>query len=76
MSEKVDPGLTQSLAHLVLATQRRRLAAYLRRLALSDAADASPKVANGIAETRAKIARVKAILHANGGEVTDHPNDT
>jgi hypothetical protein len=75
MSEQIPEGLTQALALLVLANQRRRLAIYLRRMAVIDAAHAPPKVVASIMETRAKIARVKAILRAYDREVEDHPDD-
>jgi hypothetical protein len=75
MSEHILEEINQALALLVLANQRRRLATYLRRVAVIDAAYAPPKLVASIAETRAKIARLKAIVRAYGGEVEDHPDD-
>ena len=60
----------------LLATYRGTLASYIHRLALLSTAHAPPEITHGIAEARAKIARIKAILRAQGGEAPDHPDDT
>jgi hypothetical protein len=59
-----------------LTTHRRTLASYLQRLALLTTAHAPPEITHGIAEARANIARVKAILRTSGVEVMDRPDDT
>jgi hypothetical protein len=62
--------------HTSLTLHRGTLASYLHRRAILGAAHATPEVTHGIAEARANIARVKAILRASGVEVADHPDDT
>src|SRR5688500_12308083 len=67
----------------IIAKQLTLLAAHRRTLAhlLQQAAQyggevfAPPQTANGIAEARANIARIKAALRAGGVEVEDESND-
>src|SRR5262245_20609937 len=60
----------------LLQAHRRTLAAYLKQQALAGGAQSAPiTVINGIAATRAEIARVKTILREWGADVGDHPDD-
>ena len=60
----------------LLAAHRRTLAALLQQLALlGGVAYVSPGTLNGIKESRAGIARIKAILRESGVQVADEPND-
>jgi hypothetical protein len=59
----------------LLATHRRTLASYLQRLGILTTAHAPPEITHGIAEARANIARVKAILRTSGVNDKDHPDD-
>ena len=58
-----------------IAAHRRTLAILLRQLANLGADYAPPGVHNGIAEARAAIARLKAVLRAQGVAVDDHAGD-
>jgi NACHT domain len=62
---------------LILFVQyRRTLAHLLQQAALYGGAPfAPPQTANGIAEARAQIARIKAVLREGGVKVEDEPND-
>jgi hypothetical protein len=60
----------------LLMVHRRTLAAYLKQQALAGGVQATPVgVTNGIAETRASIARIKGILRGWGVTVEDQPDD-
>src|SRR5947208_11653512 len=71
----LDPEfITQQLA--LLATHRRTLAHLLRQAAqYGGEVFAPPQTANGIAEARVEIRRIKAVLHGNDTQVNDEPND-
>ena len=58
-----------------LQTYRRTLAHYLRQQAQLGSAYAPPAVANGIAEARREIGRLKAVLSSWGIAVEDMPDD-
>src|SRR5947208_16865853 len=71
----LDPEfITQQLA--LLATHRRTLA-HLREQAAQYGGEvfAPPQTANGIAEARTEIRRIKAVLRKNSVQVEDDPND-
>ena len=60
----------------LLATYRRNLAHELSRAAQYGGEPRAPlEVANGIAQARAEIARIKAVLRGWGGVVEDLPDD-
>jgi eukaryotic-like serine/threonine-protein kinase len=60
----------------LLATHRRTLAHLVAQAAqYGGEVFAPPSTANGIAEARANIGRIKAILRKNGVQVEDAPND-
>jgi hypothetical protein len=59
----------------LLAIHRRTLAHYLARQGILTTAHTPPEITHGIAEARANIARVKAILHASGVQVAEYPDD-
>src|SRR6266508_5889820 len=71
----LDPDtITQQLA--LLAAHRRTLAHLLQQAAqFGGEVFAPPQTANGIAEARANIARIKAGLREGGVQVDDDPND-
>src|SRR6266511_4381853 len=71
----LDPDtITQQLA--LLAAHRRTLAHLLQQAAqFGGEVFAPPQTANGIAEARANIARIKAGLREGGVQVEDEPND-
>jgi eukaryotic-like serine/threonine-protein kinase len=71
-----DHDLQIAHSKQLLATYRRNLALYLRQRAHLGAAHIPPGVYNGIIETQAEIARLKASLHVLGVTVADQPNDT
>jgi hypothetical protein len=58
-----------------LAIHRRTLAHLLAQQAQFSAGHVPAHVANGIAEARANIRRVKQTLHSWGVPVDDHPDD-
>lgn len=60
----------------LLDTHRRTLVHYLRQRAQFGTAHEPPSVAHGIAEARAEIRRVKAILAGWGVAVADGPDET
>src|SRR5262245_9648199 len=72
-----------SLDQETISAQQELLAAHRRTLAhlLQQAAQfggevfAPPQTANGIAETRTEIQRIKAALREGGVQVEDDPND-
>jgi hypothetical protein len=60
----------------LLAAHRRTLAHLVQQAAqYGGEVFAPPQTANGIAETRVEIARIKATLRDGGVEVEDEPND-
>jgi hypothetical protein len=59
----------------LLAAHRRTLAGYLYRRVLFGESHTPPAITNGIADARAQIARVKAMLRASDIPITDHPDD-
>jgi NB-ARC domain len=59
----------------LLATYRRTLAHLLRQAAQFSTGYVPAHVANGIAEARAEIARIKIWLRSSGAEIEDEPND-
>jgi hypothetical protein len=59
----------------LLAVHRSTLAHYLEQEAALSAANTRPEISLGIRETRAEIARIKAILRGWGVVVEDHPDD-
>src|SRR5690242_17253142 len=60
----------------LLAQYRRTLAHLLKQAAqFGGEVFAPPQIANGIAEARAEIQRIKEVLLANGVQVEDEPND-
>ena len=67
--EQIDQQLT------ILAAHRQTLGVLLAQQATLGAAYAPPGVANGLAEARAAIARIKATLRAAGVMVEDLPDD-
>ena len=67
--EQIDQQLT------ILAAHRQTLGVLLAQQATLGAAYAPPGVANGLAEARAAIARIKATLRAAGVTVEDLPDD-
>src|SRR5215210_442692 len=71
----LDPDtIAQQLT--LLATHRRTLAHLLQQAAqYGGEVFAPPQTANGIAEARAEIQRIKAILRESGFQVEDEPND-
>jgi hypothetical protein len=69
-----DDTITQQ--HILLATHRRTLGHLLRQAAqFGGVAFAPPQTANGIAEARAEIQHIKAVLRAGGVAVEDEPGD-
>jgi tetratricopeptide (TPR) repeat protein len=67
-------AITQQLTFL--ATHRRTLAHLLQQAAqYGGEVFAPPQTANGIAEARQQIRRIKAILRKNGVQLDDVPND-
>jgi len=67
-------AITQQLA--LLAAHRRTLAHLLQQAAqFGGEVFAPPQTANGIAEARQQLRRIKAVLRKNGVQVDDDPND-
>ena len=71
----LDPDtITEQLT--LLAAHRRTLAHLVQQAAqYGGEVFAPPQTANGIAEARANIARIKAVLRAGGVAVEDEPSD-
>ena len=67
----------EDIAHQrnLLSINRRNLAHYLKQRDTLGQAYAPPGVINGIAETRANIARIKGILRDWGVPAEDLPDD-
>lgn len=59
-----------------LALHRDNLALYLRQRALLGEAQVTPQIMHGIAESRAQIGQIKAVLRAWGIAVENLPDDT
>jgi hypothetical protein len=71
MSEPEEIAQQQQL----LATHRRTLAHLLLQQAKFSAGHVPAHVANGIAEAREEIQRIKSRLRSLGDDVEDHAND-
>jgi tetratricopeptide (TPR) repeat protein len=71
MSSQEDITHQQTMLH----THRQTLAIYLGQIAKLGSAYAPPGLFHGIAETRAEIRRIKALLRDEGAEVGEHPDD-
>src|SRR5687768_2803825 len=70
----LDQETTEQLD--LLAAYRRTLAHLLQQAAqYGGEVFAPPQTANGIAEARQQIRRIKAVLRKNGVQVEDDPND-